>query len=185
MSGLENLSERDRAVLRSIFDPTATIGDVADDGDSFEEDQDTTDTDKKSKELCLQGVQLAEANQLDEALEYLNRAIEVAPERAPGYNDRAQLFRLMKRDDDAMKDLDYVLKLTDGKKTRARALALCQRGVLLRKRGDDDNARAAFAEAAKLGSGFAKKQVVELNPYAALCNQMLSQVMRGDKEIRL
>lgn len=39
MSGLENLSERDRAVLRSIFDPTATIGDVADDGDSFEEDE--------------------------------------------------------------------------------------------------------------------------------------------------
>lgn len=39
MSGLENISERDRAVLRSIFDPTATIGDVADDGDSFEEDE--------------------------------------------------------------------------------------------------------------------------------------------------
>ncbi|CAH2096486.1 unnamed protein product [Euphydryas editha] len=84
-----------------------------------------------------------------------------------------------------MKDLDHVLKLTDGKKTRARALALCQRGVLLRKRGDDDSARTAFAEAAKLGSGFAKKQVVELNPYAALCNQMLSQVMRGEKEIKL
>lgn len=63
---------------------------------------------------------------------------------------------------DAMKDLDNVLKLTEGKKTRARALALCQRGVLLRKRGDDDNARAAFAEAAKLGSGFAKKQVIIL-----------------------
>lgn len=38
MAGLENLSERDRAVLRSIFDPTATIGDVADDGDTFVDD---------------------------------------------------------------------------------------------------------------------------------------------------
>lgn len=36
---LENLSDRDRAVLRSIFDPTATIGDVADDGDKFVEDE--------------------------------------------------------------------------------------------------------------------------------------------------
>jgi hypothetical protein len=38
MAGLEQLSERDRAVLRSIFDPTATIGDVVDNGDTFEEE---------------------------------------------------------------------------------------------------------------------------------------------------
>lgn len=41
MAGLENLSERDKAVLRSIFDPTVTIAaDVVDDGDNFvEEDE--------------------------------------------------------------------------------------------------------------------------------------------------
>ncbi|XP_050351042.1 tetratricopeptide repeat protein 36 homolog [Nymphalis io] len=185
MADLENLSERDRAILRSIFDPTATIGDLADDGDKFIEDEDTTEKDEDSKALCLRAVNLAEAEKLDEALDLLNKGIEMAPERASGYNDRAQVFRLMKRDDDAMKDIDHVLQVTEGKKTRARALALCQRGVLLRKRGADDAARAAFTEAAKLGSGFAKKQVVELNPYAALCNQMLSQVMRGEKEIKL
>ncbi|CAH2265155.1 tetratricopeptide repeat protein 36 homolog [Pararge aegeria] len=186
MAGLENLSERDRAVLRSIFDPTATIGDVADDGDSFLNDvQDTTETDKQSIALCLQGVQLAEAGKYEEALGLLNKGVDIAPERPSGYNDRAQLFRLMKRDDDAIQDLDRVLQLTEGQASRARALALCQRGVLMRKRGADDQARAAFTEAAKLGSGFAKKQIVELNPYAALCNQMLSQVMRGDKDIKL
>lgn len=58
-----------------------------------------------------------------------------------------------------MLDLDVALNLTVGKKTRARALALCQRGVLLRKRGANDEAREAFTEAAKLGSSFAKKQV--------------------------
>ncbi|XP_034831722.1 tetratricopeptide repeat protein 36 [Maniola hyperantus] len=186
MAGLENLSDRDRAVLRSIFDPTATIGDVADDGDNFvDDDQDSTETEQQSKALCLQGVQLAEAGKYEEALTLLSKGIEIAPERAAGYNDRGQLFRLMKRDQDAMKDLDHVLQVTEGKATRARALALCQRGVLSRKRGSDDEARAAFAEAAKLGSGFAKKQVVELNPYAALCNQMLSQVMKGEKDIKL
>lgn len=64
---------------------------------------------------------------------------------------------------DAMKDLDRVLQLTEVRGSRARALALCQRGVLLRKRGSDDEARAAFAEAAKLGSAFAKKQVTNNN----------------------
>ncbi|XP_023936775.1 tetratricopeptide repeat protein 36 [Bicyclus anynana] len=186
MAGLENLSDRDRAVLRSIFDPTATIGDVADDGDNFTtDDEDKTDSELESQALCRQGVQLAEAGRYDEALPLLDRGVEVAPERPAGYNDRAQLYRLMKRDDDAIKDLDRVLQLTEGKASRARALALCQRGVLLRRRGADDDARAAFAEAAKLGSGFAKKQVVELNPYAALCNQMLSQVLRGEKDIKL
>lgn len=39
MDPFDNLSERDRAVLRSIFDPTATIGDVVDDGDNFQEEE--------------------------------------------------------------------------------------------------------------------------------------------------
>ncbi|XP_072948984.1 tetratricopeptide repeat protein 36 [Epargyreus clarus] len=184
MAGLENLSERDRAVLRSIFDPTATIADVADDGDNFAEEDEESTIDEESKSLCAQGVQMAEAGKYQEALDLLNRGVEAAPERAAAYNDRAQLYRLMQKDDEAMADIDRAVLLTTGKKSRARALALCQRGVLLRKRGADDEARAAFGEAAKLGSGFAKKQVVELNPYAALCNQMLSQVMRGE-EIKL
>ncbi|XP_047503623.1 tetratricopeptide repeat protein 36 isoform X1 [Pieris napi] len=177
----ENLSERDRAVLRSIFDPTATIGDVADDGDKFgEEEEDNTPASEESKTLCIQGVKLAESGKLDEALELLSRGIAAAPNRASGYNDRAQLLRLMQRDEEAAADINQAIKLTEGKRTRSRALALCQRGVMLRKNGSDDEARAAFSEAAKLGSSFARKQVVELNPYAALCNQMLSQVMKGE-----
>ncbi|KAJ0176817.1 hypothetical protein K1T71_007996 [Dendrolimus kikuchii] len=180
-------SERDKAVLRSIFDPTATIAEVADDGDTFAEDNDEPSTPEgtESAKLCAQGVKLAEEGNLEEALQILTKGVEIAPERAAAYNDRAQLLRLMQKDADAMKDIDRALQLTEGKLGRARALALCQRGVLLRKQGKDDDARTVFTEAAKLGSSFAKKQVVELNPYAALCNQMLSQVMRGEKEIKL
>lgn len=58
-----------------------------------------------------------------------------------------------------MADLDRALQLTADRRSRARALALCQRGVLLRKRGAEEEARAAFAEAATIGSSFAKKQV--------------------------
>lgn len=39
MSELDKLSERDRAVLKSIFDPTAIIGDVTDNEDHFEDDE--------------------------------------------------------------------------------------------------------------------------------------------------
>ncbi|KAL4705913.1 hypothetical protein ACJJTC_017495 [Scirpophaga incertulas] len=185
MAALEHLSERDKAVLRSIFDPTATIGDVVDNGDTFEQEEELdTDSHQLSRSLCAQGVQLAESGRLMEALEVLDRGVEAAPDRAAAYNDRAQLLRLLGRDDDAMADLERAIQLTEGKRGRARALALCQRGVLRRRRGDD-SARQDFAMAAELGSGFAKKQVVELNPYAALCNKMLSQVLNGEKDIKL
>ncbi|CAH2048399.1 unnamed protein product, partial [Iphiclides podalirius] len=186
MAALDNLSERDKAVLRCIFDPTATIGDVVEDGDNFpdEESEPASPAHEESRMLTLRAMQLAESGKLTEALELMNEAVAAAPERASVYNDRAQLLRLMLKDSEAMSDLERVIQLTEGRRTRARALALCQRGVLLRKLGSAEGARAAFTEAAKLGSGFAKKQVVEMNPYAALCNQMLSQVMRGE-EIKL
>lgn len=43
-----------------------------------------------------------------------------------------------------------------------------------------------FEAAARLGSEFAKTQLVVMNPYAAMCNKMLSDVMgrlrRGEPE---
>ncbi|XP_050675943.1 tetratricopeptide repeat protein 36 [Leptidea sinapis] len=179
---MSELSDRDRAVLRSIFDPTATIADVVDDGDKFCDDDDAENSPsfEESKALCVQGVKLAEEGKLEDALELMSTAVLAAPERAGAYNDRAQLLRLMARDDDAMADIDRAVELSTGTRSRSRALALCQQGVLLRKRGADEDARRAFSEAAALGSSYARKQVVEMNPYAALCNQMLSQVMKGE-----
>lgn len=40
-----------------------------------------------------------------------------------------------------------------------------------------DEARDDFNKSAKLGSQFAKQQLVELNPYAQLCNQMVTKVL--------
>lgn len=39
MAALDQLSDRDKAVLRCIFDPTATIGDVAEDCDNFRDEE--------------------------------------------------------------------------------------------------------------------------------------------------
>ena len=43
--------------------------------------------------------------------------------------------------------------------------------------GDETGALEDFRAAAGLGSKFAKQMVVAMNPYAALCNQMLGEVM--------
>jgi hypothetical protein len=71
-------------------------------------------------------------------------------------------------------DLDTAIQLSGGH-GKVAELALTQRGLIRRLQGCDEGALEDFKAAAKLGSRFAGKQVVAMNPYAALCNQMLSE----------
>lgn len=52
-----------------------------------------------------------------------------------------------------------------------------QRGLIHRLQARDDEARRDFERAARLGSAFARQQLVLLNPYSALCNQMLCEML--------
>ncbi|KAG7262015.1 hypothetical protein CRUP_026654 [Coryphaenoides rupestris] len=79
-------------------------------------------------------------------------------------------------DDGALADLDRAIALSGGAGRTARQ-ALVQRGLLLRLAQRDDDARADFERAAALGSEFARRQAAALNPYAALCNRMLGEVI--------
>lgn len=76
----------------------------------------------------------------------------------------------------ALEDLDRAISLSGGR-GRTACHGLVQRGLLRRLAGQDDDAREDFEKAAELGSEFARQQAVALNPYAALCNKMLSEVM--------
>ena len=48
--------------------------------------------------------------------------------------------------------------------------------MIYRLEGRDDLARSDFESAAQLGSKFAKSSLASMNPYAAMCNQMLKNV---------
>ena len=52
-------------------------------------------------------------------------------------------------------------------------------GMIHRLEGRDDLARKDFDSAAQLGSSFAKSALAAMNPYAAMCNQMLKNVFSG------
>ena len=52
-------------------------------------------------------------------------------------------------------------------------------GMIHRLEGRDDLARKDFDLAAQLGSSFAKSALAAMNPYAAMCNQMLKNVFSG------
>ncbi|XP_052324703.1 tetratricopeptide repeat protein 36 isoform X3 [Oncorhynchus keta] len=146
------------------------------------------------KELEMEGVAAAEAGDLPTALEWFSQAIDTLPQRASGYNNRAQTRRLQEDTEGALEDLEVIIMcgfcippgaLEDleraialsGGVGRTACQALVQRGLLLRLACQDDKAREDFKRAAVLGSEFARQQVVVLNPYAALCNRMLTEVI--------
>ncbi|NXS95241.1 TTC36 protein, partial [Jacana jacana] len=144
----------DRAVLQTIFNPGTPFGDVPGLDEEEEEDIQEEEGDgfspellEQARDLELQGVSAAESGDVSAALERFGEAIRLLPQRASAYNNRAQALRL--RGDVAVHRL------------QAR----------------EEEARRDFERAARLGSRFARRQLVLLNPYAALCNQMLCQML--------
>ncbi|KAJ8275884.1 hypothetical protein COCON_G00076360 [Conger conger] len=170
----------DRAVLQTIFSPTTPFGDVP----GLNQIEDLNDDDrvfdshllKQVKDLEVLGVAAAESGDLPAALERFSEAIKVLPQRASAYNNRAQTRRLLGDTEGALEDLEQAISLSGGAGFTA-CQALVQRGLLLRLACRDEDARVDFERAAALGSEFARYQAVLLNPYAALCNRMLSKVI--------
>lgn len=58
-------------------------------------EENNSETVKESKSLEVEGVKLAEAGNLEEALKSFTQAIQITPSMASGYNNRAQTLRLM------------------------------------------------------------------------------------------
>ncbi|XP_028321083.1 tetratricopeptide repeat protein 36 isoform X2 [Gouania willdenowi] len=170
-------SANDRAVLQAIFNPSTPFGDVPGlHQEEVPDDDSCFDPEllKQVKELEKQGVCAAESGDLTSALQLFSQAIHILPQRGSAYNNRAQALRLQGDAAGALLDLDQALALT-GSTGRTSCQALVQRGLLHRLQSRDDEARADFEKAAALGSEFARQQVVALNPYAAMCNKMLSE----------
>ncbi|KAL9703321.1 hypothetical protein quinque_006839 [Culex quinquefasciatus] len=178
------LSEHDRQVLESIFNPSQIGGEemIYSGEEELPEDlQDLAEPNnpriQASKKLELEGIELAEKGDLQSALTAFTKSIEAAPDRPAPWNNRAQAHRYLGNEKAALDDIEQALRLSSSS-GRTGCKALCQRGILKRKNNDTEGARQDFEQAAKLGSNFARTQMIELNPYAALCNQMLREVMK-------
>lgn len=125
----------------------------------------------------IEAVNLAEKGEFEKALKVINAALEITLNRASLYNNRAHVFQFQKKFDEALSDLSTAIDLAQSSHKKTLSQAHCQRGVLHRRASRLEEAKQDFEIAASLGSQFAKSQLVELNPYAALCNQMLRKVM--------
>lgn len=99
MSGKE-LCARDLSILDLIFDTNQFEKEpIKDDIEAKDQEEKDCDEIVKSKALEVEGVQLTEAGNLDEALQKFNESIKIAELRPSPYNNRAQLYRFLKKDD--------------------------------------------------------------------------------------
>lgn len=90
-------------------------------------------------------------------------------------NNKAQLLRLLGRDSEALECLDLVLSSSAARKVVRQSSA--QRAWLHFRSGDNEAAFKDFECAAKLGCLESKRMAVRCNPYAAMCNQMLQEII--------
>lgn len=177
----ECLSDHDKAILDTIFNPVQTenyfpvIFDVETSADLRDPVEPQTPQVQESIKIEMEGITKAHNGDYITALKFFDEALNHEVSRASVYNNRAQVHRLMGNDNAAFLDLSTAIELANEISLTA-CQAHCQRGVLYRKCGNVSAARNDFEKAAKLGSKFARNQLVELNPYAALCNQMLGDI---------
>jgi len=178
---MKSLCSEDRAIINSLFNPLLPLGEAVCDEEPVEC---TADDEKLYKELARErnseGVQATEAGRHQEALRAFQEAIQTEPSWGAPYNNRAQLYRIMRRNDDAIVDLDKALELSGGKGSVGCQAAI-QRAALHRIAGEEDQARHLYTVAADLGSSYAKQQLVAMNPMAALCNKMLFKMVTDVK----
>eukprot|EP00043_Microstomoeca_roanoka_P008293 m.79898 g.79898 ORF g.79898 m.79898 type:complete len:212 (-) comp14187_c1_seq1:189-824(-) len=173
-------------VLDAIFNPNMPFGsanqaaELKGPGDDVE----VTEEELNLRKEEAAAIKLAEAGRLDEALEAFTALVEKNPTRASSYNNRAQLHQLKGNKDAAMNDLNFAIDKCILTTAIAQA-AYAQRAVLKRVLNDVEGARKDFEMAGKYGNAWARHEAVKLNPYAAMCNQMLKQAvdaMSGKEE---
>ncbi|KAI4457140.1 hypothetical protein MML48_8g00008434 [Holotrichia oblita] len=175
---MAQLSTHDKAILNCIFNPNLPLTDCYEEELSEEIKGIDSPDYKQASSFEIEAIQKAENGIFDESLNLFEKAMEIAPNKASLYNNRAQLYLLKGEIPAAFEDLNRAVLLSENNLyNKTLCQALCQRGLIYRKRDEIESARSDFEKAAKLGSKFAKSQLVELNPYAALCNQMLKKVM--------
>ena len=97
---MATLSERDKLILESIFNPNQTFGyEIQSDEAEVNEDRVEnghveSDVEKKARELEMLAVKNAEEGNIDSALNCLNEAVNLTPQSASVYNNRAQVLLL-------------------------------------------------------------------------------------------
>ncbi|KAJ3273762.1 Tetratricopeptide repeat protein 36 [Terramyces sp. JEL0728] len=125
------------------------------------------------KQFEFEAVDAAQKEDYNKALEFLDSAIALHSTYASAFNNRAQVYRILGETDKALQDIKVAIKY-GGPATLKQAYT--QRAVIHKNAGEEAEAEKDFAKGAQYGNEIAQA-MVKNNPYAKLCNQMVSEAM--------
>ena len=143
------LSTRDSAVLDAIFN---SRGEYA--GIQFTESDLNQNEQMQLEQLEKDGVAAAENGNYKQSIEIFSKLIEKHPSYASAFNNRAQVYRLLEKEDLALKDLDNCISLEPASFILRQAYT--QRSLIYKKMGDLKKSDESLLKAAQHGSIEAK-----------------------------
>lgn len=136
-----------------------------------------------------EAIALASSENPADALPLLDALLSSYPRYASGYNNRAQLQRILKHSvGDVVADLRKAIELSEPSpggavselQARVLSLAWTQMGAVLLSQGKEDEAGRAFGEGARYGGEVAKRMAVKMNPVAKLCGAIVREAMKKE-----
>ncbi|KAG0229726.1 Tetratricopeptide repeat protein 36 [Actinomortierella wolfii] len=179
MSTENAISGHDARILDMVFNPEGTMQPDRQEALSQKPVEIDPELLTKVQKLEQESILLAEKDDVEGAVAELTKAIELCPEYASAYNNRAQAYRILKNDDAALADLDLAIKYGTGQPNILKQ-AYTQRGVIKKLRGDKDSALIDFELGARYGNPVAKAVSVQDNPISQLCGAMVRDMLSAE-----
>lgn len=143
----------------------------------FNDKASQTDAERMEKELAA--IQLAEIKNIDQALEQIKLVCSQFPNHPSPQNNQAQILRLLHKNEQAMEVLDsLIVRFSPAHFPTVLRQAHAQRAWLRLLKDELADARADFQRSFELGNLDAGKMIKRCDPYAAMCNSMLAEVMQ-------
>ena len=137
---------------------------------------------KELKDLELKAIEHSSKSDYPTSLEILNQVLLRCPTYSSGYNNRAQVYRLLGDEQSALRDLNKAIELSerDPSAHTVRGNAYTQRAILKRNMGDLKGEEQDLQVGAKYGNPIAKDHIKQ-NPYAKLCSYIVQEAMKKSR----
>ncbi|KAL0080665.1 hypothetical protein J3Q64DRAFT_1631935, partial [Phycomyces blakesleeanus] len=135
------------------------------------------------KHIKKDAIKLVEQNGIEDALELLNRCIEMGTTYGSAYNNMVKLYRMLHENIEAIHDVNKVVSLEE-----EQSKAYIQRAILKCQDGDILGSKVNFAidyYRSKVWKRIAQSITIQDNPYVKMCNQVTLQAMSQKFNISL
>jgi tetratricopeptide (TPR) repeat protein len=118
-----------------------------------------------------------------EAIEMMTKLVDEYQDNPSPLNNRTQMYRLLKRIEEAMADCQKCIQICESKPEYdgIKRMALLQMGWIKLGVEGESSALPWFEESALMGSQEGKRMAARCNPYSAMCNQMLHEILSKER----